>query len=288
MVQYCMMMRWGNCWGDGDADQIIGWFLVITNLTWPHEQTSVMTFESSSWVRVFEPDLLSASCCRWLLASSASSTVCLASTAATRRWRACWWCTWRCPPWCWPSWWWGEWWPMCSDTRYSSTWSLSWCLTWGGMTRRTVTMWWPGAGTGHRLCSSAVASRQSRSVSTVSSRCVPYLLSQVEHAWQIWKYNPAVNVEVGQEIIVPRSCCRDDSETCNTSSGVIVDRIWTDDCYHKVQIMIDDCQWLSCCRVLSSCRCTASSWAVSLSLLQSAWWVTMIMSQYWDHTRTHK
>ena len=123
---------------------------------------------------------------------------------------------------------------------------------------------------------------------SVSSRCVPYLLSQVEHAWQIWKYNPAVNVEVGQEIIVPRSCCRDDSETCNTSSGVIVDRIWTDDCYHKVQIMIDDCQWLSCCRVLSSCRCTASSWAVSLSLLQSAWWVTMITRQYWDHTRTNK
>ena len=80
------------------------------------------------------------------------------------------------------------------------------------------------------------------SINSVLQVCPIYLLSQVEHAWQIWKYNPAVNVEVGQEIIVPRSCCRDDSGTCNTSSGVIVDRIWTDDCYHKVQIMIDDCQ----------------------------------------------
>ena len=79
------------------------------------------------------------------------------------------------------------------------------------------------------------------SINSVLQVCPIYLLSQVEHAWQIWKYNPAVNVEVGQEIIVPRSCCRDDSGTCNTSSGVIVDRIWTDDCYHKVQIMIDDC-----------------------------------------------
>jgi len=64
-------------------------------------------------------------------------------------------------------------------------------------------------------------------------QCCGIKTVQVEHAWQIWKYNPAVNVEVGQEIIVPRSCCRDESGTCNTSSGVIVDRIWTDDCYHK-------------------------------------------------------
>ena len=67
-------------------------------------------------------------------------------------------------------------------------------------------------------------------------QCCGIKTVQVEEAWQIWKYNPAVNPQVVQSILVPQSCCQDD-QPCHNETGLIVDNIWTDDCYHKVRCL---------------------------------------------------
>ena len=56
-------------------------------------------------------------------------------------------------------------------------------------------------------------------------------LPQVDHSWQIWKYNTRVNPEVG-EVLVPASCCITDT-ACVLDNKTVVGNIWPDDCYHK-------------------------------------------------------
>ena len=56
---------------------------------------------------------------------------------------------------------------------------------------------------------------------------------QVDHSWQIWKYNTRVNPEVGEEILVPASCCLTDTP-CVINNQTVVENVWPDDCYHKV------------------------------------------------------
>jgi len=55
---------------------------------------------------------------------------------------------------------------------------------------------------------------------------------QVESAWQIWKYNSAVNpgVVAAQGVRVPPSCCKP-GLPCGPEN--IPDNIWTEDCYVK-------------------------------------------------------
>jgi len=63
-------------------------------------------------------------------------------------------------------------------------------------------------------------------------QCCGIKTVQVDHSWQIWKYNTRVNPEVGDEILVPASCCLTDTP-CVINNQTVVDRVWPDDCYHK-------------------------------------------------------
>ena len=59
--------------------------------------------------------------------------------------------------------------------------------------------------------------------------------SQVDHSWQIWKYNTRVNPEVGEDIMVPASCCFKDIQ-CVINNQTVVESVWPDDCYHKASL----------------------------------------------------
>jgi len=62
-------------------------------------------------------------------------------------------------------------------------------------------------------------------------QCCGIKTVQVDHSWQIWKYNTRVNPEVG-EVLVPASCCITDT-ACVLDNKTVVGNIWPDDCYHK-------------------------------------------------------
>ena len=89
---------------------------------------------------------------------------------------------------------------------------------------------------------------------------------QVEEPWQIWKYNIAVNprVRAGQGVKVPQSCCRPGLQ-CDPDTSPA--NIWTEDCYVKVgrQLRYNNITTITTVIILrecSSCRSTASSWAL--------------------------
>jgi len=67
----------------------------------------------------------------------------------------------------------------------------------------------------------------------VELQCCGMMTVQVGQAWQVWKYNTAVNPGPGLEkIIVPGSCCKTDMD-CVINNQTVVENIWEGDCYHK-------------------------------------------------------
>ena len=61
-------------------------------------------------------------------------------------------------------------------------------------------------------------------------QCCGIKTIQVEEAWQIWKYNIAVNPGPGVAVMVPQSCCRPGLQ-CGPDT--VPGNIWTEDCYVK-------------------------------------------------------
>jgi len=64
-------------------------------------------------------------------------------------------------------------------------------------------------------------------------QCCGMRTVQVEQAWQVWKYNTAVNPGPGLDNIrVPLSCCKT-GQSCVVENQTLVQNIWEGDCYHK-------------------------------------------------------